>query len=76
MKLKLKLKLEQAPGSVRFGVWRSTPGVRDLGDIIFFVLGWQITFWFWERSTMKEMSDDMHAKLERLYDRQQERARK
>jgi len=44
----MKLKLEQAPDSVRFGVWRSTPGVRDLGDIIFYVLGWQITFWFWE----------------------------
>ena len=40
----MRIKIERAPDSAWFAYWRATPGVRDLGDFVLWVCGWQFAF--------------------------------
>jgi hypothetical protein len=42
----MRLKISKAPHSKVFAIWKSTKGVRDIGDIVFFIFGLEIKIWF------------------------------
>jgi len=38
----MKLKVNRAPHSFWFYIWKGTPVTRDLGDYVIFICGWEI----------------------------------
>ena len=58
----MTLKIEYAPFSTWFGYWRSSPAVRDLGDVVIWVFKYQITIWFCEKQIARDALDKLEAR--------------